>query len=339
MPPEGVLCCGLGDLFAGPMALSGLATQYDMRDEEDQKPAPVSERAIPVQPRPRPDRALWGPLMIRIFCRCAAILYLAALSGCAPSLQVMTFNVRYASEDGAHRWSERRPAMVALIRRARPDLIGTQELLQQQGDDLTRALPDYTWFGRDRRGGHTDEHMGIFYRPKRVRLLSQGDFWLSDMPDQPGSMSWGTDLPRLANWGVFETRDRQRRRFLFVDTHFAHREQDEQARERSASLILARLPTIAAGLPIILAGDFNATPSSAAYAALARNLTDVWTTAGRRQGPDKTFHDFTGVGDKRIDYLFIRGFRANEVVTDTSHVGNIYPSDHFPVRAKLAFGE
>ncbi|MBB5716750.1 endonuclease/exonuclease/phosphatase family metal-dependent hydrolase [Sphingomonas aerophila] len=276
--------------------------------------------------------------MVRLFHRCAAALFLATLIGCAPSLRVMTFNVRYASEEGAHRWSERRPVMASVIRNARPDLIGTQELLQRQGDDLTRALPGYTWFGRDRRGGHSDEHMGIFYRSDRVRLLSQGDFWLSERPDEPGSMSWGTDLPRLANWGVFETLGRQKRRFVFVDTHFAHRPQDEQARERSVSLILARLPTIAAGLPVILAGDFNATPLSAAYSALASNLTDTWTTARSRQGPEQTFHDFTGVGEKRIDYLFLRGFRAEEVVTDTSHVGDVYPSDHFPVRAKLAFG-
>ena len=277
--------------------------------------------------------------MDRLLRRCAAVLFLAALAGCAPSLRVMTFNVRYASDEGAHRWSERRPVMVSVIRNARPDLIGTQELLQRQGDDLVRALPGYTWFGRDRRGGHADEHMGIFYRPDRVRLLSQGDFWLSERSDEPGSMSWGTDLPRLANWGMFETLGRSKRRFVFVDTHFAHRPQDEQAREKSASLILARLPTIAAGLPVILAGDFNATPSSAAYGALASNLVDAWTTTKRRQGPEQTFHDFTGVGEKRIDYMFLRDFRAKEVATDTSHVGNVYPSDHFPVRATVVFGK
>lgn len=275
--------------------------------------------------------------MDRLLCHCAAVLFLAVLAGCAPSLRVMTFNVRYASDEGAHRWSERRHVMVSVIRNARPDLIGTQELLQRQGDDLTRALPGYTWFGRDRRGGHADEHMGIFYRPDRVRLLSQGDFWLSERPDEPGSMSWGTDLPRLANWGMFETLGRSKRRFVFVDTHFAHRPQDEQAREKSASLILARLPTIAAGLPVILAGDFNATPSSASYGALASNLVDSWTTAKRRQGPEQTFHNFTGVGEKRIDYIFLRDFRAKEVATDTSHVGNVYPSDHFPVQATLVF--
>nr|WP_246348344.1 endonuclease/exonuclease/phosphatase family protein [Sphingomonas aerophila] len=249
----------------------------------------------------------------------------------------MTFNVRYASDDGPHSWSERRPVMVSLIRNARPDIVGTQELLQRQGDDITRALPKYVWFGRDRRGEHTDEHMGILYRPDRVRLVDRGDFWLSDTPDRPGSMSWGTDLPRLANWGVFETLGHHRRRFVFVDTHFAHRDQDAHARQQAASLILARLPQIAANLPLILAGDLNAAPSSAAYSSLADNFTDAWAASKSRLGPDKTFHDFTGIAQERIDYLFLRGFRPEEVVTDTSHVGTVYPSDHFPVRAKLTF--
>ena len=55
--------------------------------------------------------------------------------------------------------------------------------------------------------------MGIFYRADRVRLVEQGEFWLSDTPDQTGSESWGVDLPRMATWGLFELRGG--RRFLF----------------------------------------------------------------------------------------------------------------------------
>ncbi|MDR6114459.1 endonuclease/exonuclease/phosphatase family metal-dependent hydrolase [Sphingomonas sp. SORGH_AS789] len=261
----------------------------------------------------------------------------APLSGWAKPLKVMTFNVRYASDEGAERWAARRPVMVELIRRAAPDLIGTQELLQRQGDDLTRALPGYRWFGRDRRGGHDDEHMGIFYRPDRLTLIRHGDFWLSDTPDMVGSRSWGTDLPRMANWGVFETKGAERRRFLFVDTHLPHRDEDAEARDRAARLILSRLPALAQGLPVVLAGDMNARPDSAAYRTLAGAMTDAWTSAAGREGPEMTFHDFTGTPDRRIDYLFLRGFRADHIATDRWHRGATYPSDHFPVRATLSF--
>jgi len=268
-----------------------------------------------------------------------AVAALAPVGAMAETLKVMTFNVRYASDEGAERWAARRPVMVELIRRAVPDVIGTQELLQRQGDDIVRALPGYRWFGRDRMGGHDDEHMGIFYRPDRLTLVDQGDFWLSDTPEVVGSQSWGTDLPHMASWAVFETKDAKPRRFLFVDTHLAHRDEDAEARDKAAALILARLPTLAKGLPVILAGDMNARPDTAAYRRFAGALTDCWLGAKRREGPEMTFHDFTGTPDRRIDYLFLRGFRADAIATDTWHRGKTYPSDHFPVRATLSFAD
>ncbi|MBB5710995.1 endonuclease/exonuclease/phosphatase family protein [Sphingomonas xinjiangensis] len=269
--------------------------------------------------------------------RLGALLALFLLTACAPSLHVMSFNVRYPSDQGPQPWAVRRPVMVNLIREARPDLIGTQELFQRQGDDLVRALPGYRWFGRDRRGEHADEHMGIFYRPDRLRLVHSGDFWLSDTPEQPGSMSWGTDLPRLASWGIFDTRGARPHRFLFIDTHLAHREQDAAARARAAALIVGQLPVLAGDLPIILAGDMNARPDSGAYRAFVAALADAREHAARRRGPKMTFHDFTGVPDRRIDYLFTRGFAVIAAETHTYHQGSVYPSDHFPVSATLRF--
>ncbi|WP_294248899.1 endonuclease/exonuclease/phosphatase family protein [uncultured Sphingomonas sp.] len=257
----------------------------------------------------------------------------------AKPIKVMTFNVRYASDEGATRWAVRRPVMVELIRRAAPDVIGTQELLQRQGDDLTRALPAYRWFGRDRRGGHDNEHMGILYRPDRLTLVEHGDFWLSETPDVVGSQSWGTDLPRMANWAVFETKGKKPHRFLFLDTHLAHRDEDAEARDKAAALILARLPALAKDLPVVVAGDMNARPDTAAYRRFASALTDAWPAAARREGQEMTFHDFTGTPDRRIDYLFVRGFRPEAIATDRYHQGKTYPSDHFPIEATLSFAD
>jgi endonuclease/exonuclease/phosphatase family metal-dependent hydrolase len=262
---------------------------------------------------------------------------LTATGAMAEPLKVMTFNVRYASDEGAQRWAVRRPVMVELILRAAPDVIGTQELLQRQGDDLIRALPGYRWFGRDRMGGHANEHMGIFYRPDRLTLIEHGDFWLSDTPDVVGSQSWDTDLPRMANWAVFETKEAKPHRFLFLDTHLAHRDEDAEARDKAAGLILSRLPALAKNLPVVVAGDMNARPDTAAYRRFAAVLTDAWGSAKRREGPEMTFHDFTGTADRRIDYIFLRGFRAESIATDTYHRGKTYPSDHFPIEATLTF--
>lgn len=283
------------------------------------------------------EGAMPSPAIRRPILLCLAL----ALSACASPLKVMSFNVRYASSTGAEaqRWATRGPVMAELIRVADADVIGTQELLQVQGDELVRDVPAYRWFGRDRRGAHADEHMGILYRADRLALIEQGDFWLSDTPEQPGSISWGADLPRMATWAVFERKDRRHRRFLLLNTHFAHRPVDDVARRRSAQLIVERLPAIARGLPVVLTGDLNSTPDSDTHRILAAALTDVWDAAPRRSGASETFHDFSGTATKRIDYVFVSGFTPTAAAVDRHHRGDVYPSDHFPVTATLRFDD
>lgn len=254
----------------------------------------------------------------------------------APTLTVMTFNVRLPlASDGANAWPNRAALFARTVAAADPDIFGTQELFQSQGDAIVRALPRYRWFGRDRRGGHGDEHMGIFYRTDRLTLLDQGDFWLSDTPEVPGSITWGHPLPRMVNWGRFRTRDS--RRFVLLDTHFPYRDEDEAAREKAAALIVARLPAIARGDPVVLTGDFNTVPDSRTHAILAAALQDAWQHAPNTRGPALTFHDFTGTPDRRIDWILTRGFTALSAETVTRHEGRRYPSDHFPVVARLRF--
>ncbi len=270
-----------------------------------------------------------------------ALSLLAALVSFTPAaeardLRVMSFNIRYPSpDDGPDRWEQRAPIAIDMIRAEDPDVIGTQELYQRQGDAIVAALPAFRWFGRDRRGAHADEHMGIFYRSDRLRLVRSGDFWLSDTPDKVGSSSWGVDLPRMVNWGVFETRGGKPQRFVLFDTHFAHRDIDDAARRKSAELLVSRIPAIAGTLPVVVTGDMNATPDSAAYAAFAGTLRDAWTTAPTREGPEQTFHAFTGKADRRIDYVFTRGFTAVSANVVPYNRAGRYASDHFPVVVTL----
>lgn len=266
---------------------------------------------------------------------------LAALCACAPAwaqdaLTVMSLNIRYPNpQDGANVWEKRRSLTIGTIRAAAPDLIGTQELYQRQGDDIVKVLPQYAWFGTDRYGGDKDEHMGIFYRRDRLKIIAKGQFWLSETPEKPGSMSWGVDLPRLVNWAVFELRDG--RRFRFYDTHFPHRDEDEGAREQAARLLAGRIAAEPKDMPVILTGDFNTVDSSAAHRVLTAALADAWMSRPDRQGPAFTFHDFTGKGDRRIDWILTRSFAVERIATVDAHRGAVYPSDHYPVVARVRF--
>lgn len=270
--------------------------------------------------------------MIRIVLMLLALV--AASPVAARDLRVMSVNVRLPlASDGPNAWEQRRDLLVATIARADPDIIGTQELFKVQGDYLVTKLPAYAWFGRDRRGGHDDEHMGVFYRRDRMTLLDSGDFWLSDTPDIVASITWGHPLPRMVTWGRFRTR--AGRIFYLFDTHFPYRAEDESARTKAAALIARRIAAIAGPTPVVLTGDFNTTPDSSAHATLSATLTDARIPAAT--GPAATFHAFTGTPDRRIDWIFTRGFTPKTYATITDHDGVRYPSDHFPVMAVLGW--
>ena len=255
----------------------------------------------------------------------------ATLAAARDDLRVMSFNVRLPLEsDGPNRWGARQDLFVETIARADPDIIGTQELWKIQGDRVVAKLPNYSWFGLDRRGGHADEHMGVFYRRDRLKLIELGNFWLSDTPQVPASISWGNLYPRMATWGLFETVPGGKR-FWFINTHFPYRAEDEAAREKAAAAIAAWIAARPDGAPVVLTGDFNTVPQSGAHRVLSTGLADAWEAAKARSGPAETFHAFSGKADRRIDWVFAKGLTAAKAATLTDSANGRYPSDHFPV--------
>lgn len=274
---------------------------------------------------------------LRLLALALCFLATPALADSGPeTLRIMSFNVRYGSaDDGPDSWVNRRDILIDTIRAEHPDVIGTQELLKDQADYIVAKLPDHVWFGVDRRGGHGDEHMGVFYRRDRLKLVEHGNFWLSDTPAVPGSISWGHPLPRMVTWGVFETRDGKR--FRLLNTHFPYRAEDDLPREKGARLIADYLRQPDHAGPVIVTGDFNTGIGSKAHAILTKAVADAWQTTAH-SGPAGTFHGFKGVpGADRIDWILSRGFRVERVATLTTNRDGRYPSDHFPVVADFSF--
>jgi endonuclease/exonuclease/phosphatase family metal-dependent hydrolase len=267
------------------------------------------------------------------------VVVLFSLPVHAQTLRVMTFNVRYPSpDDGPNRWELRRDLLVSTIRDKPPDLVGTQELFFEQAQYIVGKLPEFAWFGISRRGNHEDEHMGVFYRKESLRLLDSGNFWLSETPDAPGSMSWNVSLPRMVTWGLFELKQGGRR-FYFFNTHFPHRREDDQARLECAKVLAERIGKSPKEVPLILTGDFNTVPDSPPYALLSGELRDSRLAAERRVGPDGTNSGFAGsTTGRRIDWIFYRGaLRALESETIVKGQEGRFPSDHFPVTVLFEF--
>jgi endonuclease/exonuclease/phosphatase family metal-dependent hydrolase len=281
--------------------------------------------------------------MRRIAYVAVSLLLLTAQFAGAEVLRVMTYNVRYpASGDGPDLWDKRKDLFVASVQAADPDIIGTQELFQLQGDYLVAKATEYKWFGPSRKGPAVeDEHMGVFYKTSKLRMVESGNFWLSETPETVGSVSWDMSLPRMVTWGLFELRG-SKQRFYFYNTHLAHRRNDEDARIKSVRLIAERIGKLPSKVPVILTGDFNASADGEVHRVLVgAGLADVWDGAPFRFGPEHTFHGFKGTPDgRRIDWIFTRGSGVKAMVAETlsMHQNGRYPSDHFPVLAVLDVG-
>ena len=263
----------------------------------------------------------------------------AARQGAGGDLRVMSFNLRFASETPPNSWPERRPVMRALLRKERPQLLGTQEGLYQQLRDIQADLPrHYDSIGQGRDGGSHGEAMQIFYDTRRLDPLEYDHYWLSDTPDVVGSKTWGGCCPRMVTWVRFADRATGRE-FYALNTHFEAF--DPVARQLSAQLVLARAAQeLDPALPVILTGDFNepAGAGQTVYDLLVTNgpFVDTWEEAASRSDLFGTFHGYqplTPDGD-RIDWILASpGTTTRRAEILTYERDGQFPSDHLPVQA------
>jgi endonuclease/exonuclease/phosphatase family metal-dependent hydrolase len=196
-------------------------------------------------------------------------------------LNVMTFNLRYASAQRPHSWAERRPAMRALLRGESPHLIGTQEGLYQQLRDIEHDLsPGYAWIGTGRDGGSHGEFMAIFYNTSRLAPLEYDHFWLSETPDKIGSRDESGEegeragSPRMVTWVRFQDQSTHAA-FYALNTHLDNH--SATARQHAATQITRYLTSgrLDPELPRIITGDFNVP------AGRGTSVYDTMLTEGR----------------------------------------------------------
>lgn len=252
----------------------------------------------------------------------------------------MSVNVRnHRSKDEANRWELRREALFDLVRRAEPDLVGTQEAYWPQVEQMHAALPEYDRVGVGRDDGAEEgETCAIFYRRDRFQAAASGTFWFSDTPEVPGSRQWTPRHARICTW--VRLIDRNGTPLTVYNVHLDH--ESQPARELSVALLQERIRNAAPLDPVIVMGDFNMEEANPAIRRVLECAAPRLLDTFRAVHPDavqvSTFHDFTGdpVGDK-IDYIFVsEAFTARDASILRDHRDGRYPSDHFPIRAVLA---
>ncbi len=276
---------------------------------------------------------------MKIHIRVAVIfLCLCAVNAHAQKITIGTFNIRYANpRDTGNLWIDRAPIVSNLIRFHEFDVLGVQEGLLNQLDDISKALPEYTRYGKGRDDGKdAGEHSAIFYKKDRFTLLKSGDFWLSENPDQPGKGWDAVCCNRICSWVYLQDKITKKRFYAF-NVHFDH--QGVVARKESSKLILTKIKEIAGQSPVLLMGDFNGGRESEWYQTLATSalLSDVFTQVKFPYANNSSMNGFrTPRGSTVIDHIFMTmQFKARRwgILTD-SYFGK-YPSDHFPILAEV----
>lgn len=254
-------------------------------------------------------------------------------------IDIMTFNIRTSlGQDGPNSWPNRKELVAETIRRYGPALVGMQEALREQIDYLDEALPAYRWIGIDRGlngGTGLSEATPIFYRFSEFSPIESGTFWLSSTPAQPTA---GRRPSRIATWARFYHHNSGAELYVF-NTHLTMRRGHGQL--ASVRQILARIDALPDGTTTILTGDFNSMAGASAtwHEATTGGLADAWLEASRRIGPPVTWSGFAGPRDRdnRIDWILVRGRVDVESIETVVHSDGLrFPSDHFPVYARLA---
>ena len=259
-------------------------------------------------------------------------------------------------------WPTRLPHLQQQLAAHDADLIGLQELLYTYENPATNVRDEVAdlggrgevygsiYYERDMDDPHSSmdyPDATILYRKSMFEPVRSGHFWLSPEPDEPFSTGFDPagQLPRIVVWAELKLLDRERS-VIFATTHV---DNNSPSQELSAPLIRERMKAIAAGLPVIIVGDFNAGMEHPAYEDLVGDadwpLADTYslTEAPRGDGPESWVNDYPWV--ERIDHIFVRPAEAFEVsdwwidLAPYNEEGPKFASDHRPVHAEFTIKE
>ena len=295
---------------------------------------------------------------------------IGSLSVSAQPMLVGSYNIRYKNAGDSARgdqWQKRCQVICDQVNFMAPDIFGAQEVLHEQLTDMLARLDGYDCIGVGRDDGKMKgEYAAIFYKKERVRLLEQGNFWLSETPEKP-SLGWDAACVRICTWGRFLMAEGGARNeeFFFFNLHMDH--VGKVARREAAKLVVQKIKELTASSspPIILTGDFNVDQNDEIYRIFTESgiLKDSYDCARLRFAENGTFNSFKSdlFTRSRIDHIFVSPpteVDAYGVLTDSywipdttsaqemksadapqeisfSRYERRLPSDHYPVFVRL----
>lgn len=272
-----------------------------------------------------------------------SLLFISSCKTKPLELNVMTFNIRLdVPSDSLNSWQYRKDNAAEMVRMNDVDILGMQEVLLNQMNDLKERLPQYTAIGVGREdGADKGEFSPIFYKKDRFSAIESGTFWVSETPELAGSKGWDASYIRVATWAILKEKATGKEIFA-INTHLDN--DGLIARKEGGNLLLKKAEELGKGLPIVLTGDFNDTPQSEAIknitdASKANYLVDSKTIALKTSGTDWTFHNFGRLAESErplIDYIFVsKQIKVQDYAVLPDTLNGTFVSDHKPVLSKI----
>ena len=287
--------------------------------------------------------------MKKLFLLLSILMPMACLSAGKHASEVAklrwgTFNIRLQTpvddKEGLG-WDVRRDRVAKYIKKKHLDVVGLQEVLHAQLEDLLTRLPEYDYVGVGRTDGKTKgEYSPVFFRKDKFEVLEKGNFWLSETPDVAGSVGWDAALERIASYAKLKDK-RTGKVFMAVNTHFDH--VGVKARRESAKLIMRKIQEIVGDRPAVVTGDFNVTEDDEAYVTMTTNafhMNDAYHITAKHTGANYTWHQFCKLPPEKrekIDFIFL----TPTIQVKRTHIEEpnteALLSDHNPHWADLEF--
>ena len=264
----------------------------------------------------------------------------ASLQVGATEIKTATFNVRMATtEDGVNEWKYRMELVLQTLTVEQFDVIGFQEVLQRQLEDLEKMLPNYTYVGVGREDfGQKGEYAPIFYRADKYKKIESNTFVLADDTLYIGKLGWDAACTRIVTWILLED-VKTKQRFYFFNTHFDH--VGKVAQKFSAQLLSEKAFVKNKKHPVIIAGDFNVTSDSEAYSIMTKHFQDSKKIATSVTGDPFSYQGFKKIPEDQfvlIDYIFVsKEITVKEYYTIFRENKGVVISDHNVVVAVVDF--
>ena len=227
----------------------------------------------------------------------------------------MSFNVRTMDADSVdapigNDWAKRLPLALQVLSDHQPHVVGLQEATEAQVQALRSGYEVLNASG-----------VAVLYDATRLQALEGGVF---NVGKYGNSDQWGE---RWCNWQRFRVQGTGEE-FVFFNTHLSTAGDNVPQSE----FVLDQAATWSGqGLPTVVVGDFN---YDAASTIASKGFDDgVSDHAG-------TFHGFAGGrSGPRLDFIATQWFGVAasgvDVRSDASGSSVVYPSDHYPVWARL----